>query len=427
MDKLGCSIKTLSPTEVAHFRIFLRAKAKSKNSKKEKLFEYLLAGKQSNHIKNRLYDDSISDNAYYQLRSALMVDVESFLVIEQFNKQPSAHIYGWMLLANRASCKAHSELARHYYELILENNASESLKKEVNHAMSLLTDIDFDGLLIEFKSDVKTMDLPQLLAKFSFSFFTSLKKNDLLHFINKINYQPFEENFAETNTSYNEMFVRAYCKYIQGHCDDALIVLNKIIQRTKLDPLLTVKVRVWANLLKAFVQAKKGLVHDSSKQLCLLKNDLFPVVGTQYKLIILRWSLVLHVQQQNTEQATANLNIILNFKEKLIFYIGKNQLLKLLVFAVHFSEQKKNDALLEKAMLTGIEICNLPCELPLNSDLHKRYMIMLLDAAALDIAKTLHLKTPENILFQMLRSSSRLPRSKNHGRRHQDNYKLVLA
>jgi hypothetical protein len=411
IDKLRCCIQTLTLAEISHFKSFLRGKAKSKNSKKEKLLEHILAGKQSEYIKKRLYNEATTNNAYYQLRRALMEDLECFLVLEQFNNHPSAQVYGLFILANRANDKAHSELARYYYDSIFEKKISKEFKKQVSHSISLLDELDFENQLIEFKSDLDQLDIAQLFLKFSFGFLTSLRKKDLMLLIKKLDEEKVNVDFHKTNPSYDELFVICYNLYVHKQFDESLVILNKIIQRVKFDPQITVKVKVWVHLLKAFVQTKKGLIEDGKKQLILIKNELLPLVGTQYKLIILRWSLVLHVQHLSIEQTTSGLLSVLDFKDELLGHIGKTQLLKLLVFAIDFSEKTKNKVLLEKTMHTSVDLCNLSCEFPRKSNMHMQYIHLLLDTGAIRSHEKLNFKSPENILLQYVRTSDRLPQN----------------
>ena len=81
-------------------------------------------------IKEKIYPEKSYDNAYYQLRRALLEELEYFLFFEQAKHNQNTQLFQYLSLANHAGSNGHSDLAEYYYTKS-EELASASFKKAI--------------------------------------------------------------------------------------------------------------------------------------------------------------------------------------------------------------------------------------------------------------------------------------------------------
>lgn len=115
MDKLGTFIKTLSLGEKISFRNSLRAKTHGKDNKKLILFDLLVKEKSGAEIRQILYKDNANpDNAYYQLRKALIFELETFLIQNRIWTDHRSEVYRKIDVAHYFTGQLQYQLAWNY-------------------------------------------------------------------------------------------------------------------------------------------------------------------------------------------------------------------------------------------------------------------------------------------------------------------------
>jgi hypothetical protein len=403
MDKLGCSIKTLTFAEASHFKSYLRLKAKGQTSKKEKLFLHLLNGNQSVYIRKQLYSGKESDSAYYHLRKGLLEDLENFLVLDQFKKNEIAQLQYSSILGKRAAKKGENDLAMVYFNAVVADTTelSKGLKIDVKQEKRWLHELDFKLVYQQYKSDMQALSIIDLIAKYPISFLVSLKKRDVMPVIQDvIQNQVCDEGTVKDNKL---LFIKAYGLYVFRRYNESMDVVNLLIQQILLADNDEIVLNVWAHLLKMFIFSRRGQFSHAIVQFRKIEQSFFHQLGTQYQLLILRWSLVMHVHANNLNRTTEIIKQLLKYQHHLRQQLGKRQTHKLLVFIAGFAKSHYRETLYEMMVEAYAEDGNLPAQIVDNNSALD-YVDRLLKPFFNGFSQaSFLLKTPENILLQHAR------------------------
>lgn len=400
MDKLGCSIKTLTSAEASHFKSYLRLKAKGQTSKKEKLFLHLLNGNNSVYIRKQLYSGKESDSAYYHLRKVLLEDLEDFLMLDQVKKNEIAQLPYNSILGKRAAKKGQNDLAMVYFNAVVADTTelSKGLKADVKQEKRWLHELDFKLAYQQYKSDIQTLSIIDLIAKYPISFLVSLKKRDIIPIIQHIIHHQIRDEITEQDNKL--LFIKAYGLYIFKRYNESMNVVNLLIQQILLADNDEIVLNVWAHLLKMFIFSRRGQFSHAMTQFRKIEQSFFHQLGSQYQLLILRWSLVMHVHANNLNRTTEIIKHLLKYQHHLSQQLGKRQTHKLLVFIAGFAKIYYSESLYEMMVEVYAEDGNLPAQIT-DNDSALDYVDRLLEQFLNGYSQaSFVLKTPENILLQ---------------------------
>lgn len=403
MDKLGCSIKTLTPTEASHFKSYLRLKSKGLVSKKEKLFLHLLNGNQNAYVRKQLYTNKESDSAYYHLRKVLLEDLEDFLMLYEIKKNKVAQLYQSTILGKRASLKGQNDLAEAYFNIVTEadSNFIKGLKEDIELEKAWLNELSYEQVYQQYTMDCINMSVKDLIGKYSIPFLVSLKKRDVIPFLQELIHFQIDNELIEQGNKL--MFIKAYGLYVFKRYNESMDVVNQLMQKILLAERDEIILSVWLNLLKMFIFSRRNQFSHAITQFKKIEQNYFSQLGTQYQLIILRWSLVMHVHANNLNRTTEIIKQLLRYKDELTMQIGKRQTFKLLAFIAGFAKKHYSESLYEMMLEIYVDTSLFPSEI-VDNDSALNFADRLFNQFVTSFSRArFSLKTPENILLQHAR------------------------
>jgi hypothetical protein len=240
-----------------------------------------------------------------------------------------------------------------------------------------------------------------LISRYPISFLVSLKKRDVIPVIQQmIHYQISDEVTAQHNSL---LFIKAYGLYVFKRYNESTDVLNLLMQRILLADYDEITLNVWVNLLKMFIFSRRGQFSHALTQFRKIEQCCFHQLGTQYQLLTLRWSLVMHVYSNNLNRTTEIIKQLLKYQPHLRQQLGKRQTHKLLVFIAGFAKSHYRETLYEMMVEAYAEDGNLPAQIVDNNSALD-YVDRLLKPFFNGFSQaSFVLKTPENILLQHAR------------------------
>lgn len=390
----------MTASEVSHFKSHLKLKRNGKKSKKATLFLQLLSGHQNDYIRNQLYDSTQSISAYYHLRKSLSEDLENFLVVEHRKTNKKAQLMHYVILAQRANQKGHSNLAAHYYDSVITSSEieDETTKLMAQNRKKFLDEIHLESLHGQFTKDVLTLSIDYILSKYTLHFFTFLRKKDVLPFINSL--KTYEIDEKQGNKYCKLLFLKAYGLCLRNNYGEATVIADILNKQCLFGNEVLITTHIWSALLKMFIFSKKGELNHAAEQLKKVETNFFQKVGSQYQLLILRWGLVMHIHNNNISKSTDSIMHILEEKTHLIEQIGEKQTLKLLTFIAGFATHYNNQELTDK--LTSVCRDVFPYIEAVHEDLSPNSLVEAVWLEEFDSYEppSMSLKTPENILYQ---------------------------
>jgi hypothetical protein len=390
----------MSASEASHFKSYLRLKRNGQKSKKVSLFLLMLAGHENDYIKNQLYSEKQSVSAYYHLRKDLLEDLENFLVLEHRKINKKAQLMHYMILAQRAFQKGHSNLASHYYDTVIAGSGieDETTLLMAQYNKKFLDEKHIENLHKQFTKDVLTFSIDYILSKYTLHFFTFLRKKDVLPFINSL--KTYEIDEKQGNKYCKLLFLKSYGLCLINNYVDAIDIANILYKKCLFDNEILITTHIWAILLKMHVFSKMGELNQANEQLKKLETNFYNHVGSQYQLLILRWGLVMHIHNNNFGRATDLIMRILQEKTSLAEQIGEKQTLKLLTFIAGFATHYNNQELKDK--LTSVCRDVFPYIEAVHEDLSPNSLVEAVWMEEFDSYEppSMSLKTPENILYQ---------------------------
>ncbi|MFT6845179.1 MAG: hypothetical protein ACJAUV_001370 [Flavobacteriales bacterium] len=333
MDKLKSWIKTLTKTEVSHFKSFLKQKSKGQSHKKEKLFTLLYKGVAPEEARDLLYSSKESKNAYYQLRKTLIDDLELFLVVECVRHNSENRTIQNLLLAEQAKHRGNTDLAISYYHDMIELaeiSCDEELKAIGEKSISDFTEFNHKLLYVSYKEDIENASVNRLLKNYPISFYTNLSNTDLKPFFELVTEHELTKKFD--NQAYKQLFLTNYCLFRFKFYEQALDGIDHLQKLIALDESSTDSILIWSQLLKPFIYAKLGLIEKAFSSQHFFDSNYFEVIGTQYQLLMLRWRVILHVNYGDSSTVTPMAIRLLSLKDELKFHIGRSETVKLYIY-----------------------------------------------------------------------------------------------